>query len=253
MVPEANHVLKAVPADDRAANLAAYSDPSLPLADGCHRCDRGLHRRADGRVASPRAARGLGGGLCRGPLARATGHPLSPLGARRRRGSGRRSCASPWISASAVIAWPIETSSEGRNAGGEVGEVVDGQVVPGVDVQPARDGRVRRRAEPLDLRRPSRRIVVQCAVRARVELDAVAAGRRGAVDGGGVGVDEQRHPGATALEAGDDRRRASRRARRSPSRGQRSPAPGRRALASPARGGWPRRARGSARSGSPRR
>ena len=34
MVPEANHVLKAVPADDRAANLAAYSDPSLPLADG---------------------------------------------------------------------------------------------------------------------------------------------------------------------------------------------------------------------------
>lgn len=29
-----NHVLKAVPADDRAANLAAYADPHLPLAPG---------------------------------------------------------------------------------------------------------------------------------------------------------------------------------------------------------------------------
>ena len=34
LLPEANHVLKSVPADDRAANVAAYQDPSLPLADG---------------------------------------------------------------------------------------------------------------------------------------------------------------------------------------------------------------------------
>jgi uncharacterized protein len=31
LVPEANHVLKAVPADDLAANFAAYRDPSRPL------------------------------------------------------------------------------------------------------------------------------------------------------------------------------------------------------------------------------
>ena len=34
LVADANHVLKAVEADDRAANLAAYADPSLPLAPG---------------------------------------------------------------------------------------------------------------------------------------------------------------------------------------------------------------------------
>lgn len=33
-VDEANHVLKAVPADDRAANVASYANPSLPLAPG---------------------------------------------------------------------------------------------------------------------------------------------------------------------------------------------------------------------------
>lgn len=34
MVPDANHVLKSVATDDRAANVATYSDPSLPLAPG---------------------------------------------------------------------------------------------------------------------------------------------------------------------------------------------------------------------------
>ena len=34
VLPEANHVLKAVPADDREANIAAYRDPSRPLVDG---------------------------------------------------------------------------------------------------------------------------------------------------------------------------------------------------------------------------
>lgn len=34
LVPEMNHVLKAVPSDDRAANIATYGDPSLPLAPG---------------------------------------------------------------------------------------------------------------------------------------------------------------------------------------------------------------------------
>lgn len=34
ILPEANHVLKSVVSDDRAANLAAYSDPGLPLATG---------------------------------------------------------------------------------------------------------------------------------------------------------------------------------------------------------------------------
>ncbi|MFT3717547.1 alpha/beta hydrolase [Pseudorhodoferax sp.] len=34
LLPAANHVLKAVPADDRAANLAAYGDARLPLAAG---------------------------------------------------------------------------------------------------------------------------------------------------------------------------------------------------------------------------
>ncbi|MFL6863895.1 MAG: alpha/beta hydrolase [Allosphingosinicella sp.] len=32
LIPGMNHVLKAVPADDRAANLAAYANPDLPLA-----------------------------------------------------------------------------------------------------------------------------------------------------------------------------------------------------------------------------
>jgi hypothetical protein len=31
---EANHVLKEVASDERAANLATYADPALPLAAG---------------------------------------------------------------------------------------------------------------------------------------------------------------------------------------------------------------------------
>lgn len=34
MIPTANHVLKAVESDDRAANFATYANPSLPLAPG---------------------------------------------------------------------------------------------------------------------------------------------------------------------------------------------------------------------------
>jgi pimeloyl-ACP methyl ester carboxylesterase len=34
LLPDTNHVLKAVTSPDRAANLAAYADPSLPLAPG---------------------------------------------------------------------------------------------------------------------------------------------------------------------------------------------------------------------------
>ncbi|KMO20015.1 alpha/beta hydrolase [Methylobacterium platani] len=34
LLPEANHVFKAVASDDRAANVAAYRDPALPLAPG---------------------------------------------------------------------------------------------------------------------------------------------------------------------------------------------------------------------------
>ncbi|AWN49119.1 alpha/beta hydrolase [Methylobacterium terrae] len=34
LLPEANHVFKAVAPDDRAANIAAYRDPGLPLAPG---------------------------------------------------------------------------------------------------------------------------------------------------------------------------------------------------------------------------
>jgi pimeloyl-ACP methyl ester carboxylesterase len=34
LLPRVNHVLKEVPAQDRAANMAAYADPSLPLAPG---------------------------------------------------------------------------------------------------------------------------------------------------------------------------------------------------------------------------
>ncbi|MFC5500090.1 alpha/beta fold hydrolase [Caenimonas terrae] len=34
LVTDANHVLKRVPGSGRAANLASYADPSLPMADG---------------------------------------------------------------------------------------------------------------------------------------------------------------------------------------------------------------------------
>ncbi|MBX9910381.1 MAG: lysophospholipase [Beijerinckiaceae bacterium] len=34
LLPDANHVLKAVASDDRAANIATYEDPDRPLADG---------------------------------------------------------------------------------------------------------------------------------------------------------------------------------------------------------------------------
>ena len=34
LLPDVNHVLKTVASDDRAANLATYADPSLPLAPG---------------------------------------------------------------------------------------------------------------------------------------------------------------------------------------------------------------------------
>jgi uncharacterized protein len=34
LLPEANHVLKAVTSDDKRANIATYADPTLPLAPG---------------------------------------------------------------------------------------------------------------------------------------------------------------------------------------------------------------------------
>jgi len=34
LLPDTNHVLKAVTSDDRRANAATYADPSLPLAQG---------------------------------------------------------------------------------------------------------------------------------------------------------------------------------------------------------------------------
>jgi hypothetical protein len=34
LLPDVNHVLKSVAGDDRSANIAAYADPSLPLASG---------------------------------------------------------------------------------------------------------------------------------------------------------------------------------------------------------------------------
>ena len=34
LLPDVNHVLKTVPTEDRAANLAAYAHPSLPIAQG---------------------------------------------------------------------------------------------------------------------------------------------------------------------------------------------------------------------------
>jgi hypothetical protein len=34
LIPDANHVLKTVASEDRAANIATYQDPDRPLADG---------------------------------------------------------------------------------------------------------------------------------------------------------------------------------------------------------------------------
>jgi uncharacterized protein len=34
LLPDANHVLKAVASDDKRANIATYADPTLPLAPG---------------------------------------------------------------------------------------------------------------------------------------------------------------------------------------------------------------------------
>jgi fermentation-respiration switch protein FrsA (DUF1100 family) len=34
LLPDANHVLKTVASDDPRANVAAYADPALPLAQG---------------------------------------------------------------------------------------------------------------------------------------------------------------------------------------------------------------------------
>jgi alpha-beta hydrolase superfamily lysophospholipase len=50
IVPGANHVLKAVTSPDRAANLATYADPSLPLAPG-------IVNAVAAFVAPPRGAR----------------------------------------------------------------------------------------------------------------------------------------------------------------------------------------------------
>lgn len=46
LLPGVNHVLKAVPADDRGANLAAYADPHLPLAPGIVEAIAGFVRAA---------------------------------------------------------------------------------------------------------------------------------------------------------------------------------------------------------------
>jgi pimeloyl-ACP methyl ester carboxylesterase len=51
LIPDANHVLKSVPADDRAANMATYGNPSLPLAAGI------VDSIADFVTASPAARR----------------------------------------------------------------------------------------------------------------------------------------------------------------------------------------------------
>lgn len=45
ILPGVNHVLKQVPGDDRAANLATYSNPALPLADGVADAIAGFVRR----------------------------------------------------------------------------------------------------------------------------------------------------------------------------------------------------------------
>jgi uncharacterized protein len=45
LLPSANHVLKSVDAGDRAANLATYGDPALPLADGVIEAIAGFIRR----------------------------------------------------------------------------------------------------------------------------------------------------------------------------------------------------------------
>ena len=37
LLPQLNHVLKRVKTDERSANLAAYTDEALPLADGVAR------------------------------------------------------------------------------------------------------------------------------------------------------------------------------------------------------------------------
>lgn len=44
-LPDMNHVLKAVASDDRAANMAAYADPALPLAPGVADAVAGFVRR----------------------------------------------------------------------------------------------------------------------------------------------------------------------------------------------------------------
>ncbi len=45
ILPGVNHVLKQVASDDRAANLATYSNPNLPLADGVAEAIAGFVRR----------------------------------------------------------------------------------------------------------------------------------------------------------------------------------------------------------------
>jgi pimeloyl-ACP methyl ester carboxylesterase len=49
IIPGANHVLKAVSSDDRAANMAAYANPALPLAPGVAQTIAGFVAKPPGR------------------------------------------------------------------------------------------------------------------------------------------------------------------------------------------------------------
>lgn len=49
IIPNANHALKTVSSDDRAANMAAYADPALPLAPGFVEAIAGFLAKPQGR------------------------------------------------------------------------------------------------------------------------------------------------------------------------------------------------------------
>ncbi|HEY5711608.1 MAG TPA: alpha/beta fold hydrolase [Allosphingosinicella sp.] len=54
LLPQVNHVLKAVASDDRAANAATYMDPSLPLAPGIVEAIAGFVRGESGAAGGRR-------------------------------------------------------------------------------------------------------------------------------------------------------------------------------------------------------
>ena len=129
----------------------------------------------------------------------------------------------PSSSASAIRAWPIETSSTPGTAARKAPRLSRLRSWPALTPRPTRCAAAALAAKVARTSRLARRAPGLC-VRLGVELDAIGADRLRPRHRRRIGVDEEADANAERARLGDQRREARRRRRRGPSRGPKSPA-----------------------------